>query len=520
MGKRPNVVCFISDDTDFSLIGAYGSKIKTPNIDSIAEEGVKFENMHCASSVCTASRYSYLTGQYVGRCEDEYFLKSNPADEPYNVHWNAVVNENMWSLGRVMSENGYQTGYVGKWHTGWPMKYLPLPELDPDSDPDDPEVDAKLKEFQQVLVERVKKDGGFQYAASITWDNNEAFPVKKLQHHNLDWMAKGALDFLSNVNTDEPFILYIATTTFHGPPHEKSYEQDVSLTQAGRMDLSGTGMPDRKKIHERLEKYGLPYNHNTVGMIWMDDLVGVLLNKLKEMGVEDNTIFFWNTDHNTEPGKGTCYYAGTHIPMLMKWPGKIEPKTVCHARVQNIDFLPTLFDACNIVPPKEMKLDGKSMLPVLFGREKELHEELYFEFGWARAVLWKNWKYIALRYPKTIIEKMKSGELKEAPNHINIRMQPQMNIAIEHYPGYFDGDELYNLDEDPEEKRNLAFNDAYKDIIDIMRKKLKKYTDSFKHPFPIEENDFYRTELFKKLVEETKKIGTDYIEWWPKAAGI
>jgi len=195
------------DDTDFVWLHCYGGRTPTPNIDRIAEEGTRFDQMYCSASACTPSRYTYLTGHYAGRCPDPHFLAENPPDEPYSVAWNTVLNETMPSLARTLHAHGYRTGIAGKWHVGRPRRELDLPELHEDDDPDDPEADAKLHLYQARLQEEVRTSGGFDYAASIVWGNNESFPVAKLREHNLEWITQGALDFLDSCSPDEPFFL-------------------------------------------------------------------------------------------------------------------------------------------------------------------------------------------------------------------------------------------------------------------------------------------------------------------------
>ena len=189
--NRPNIVCIMPDDTDFVWLSCYGGRTPTPHIDSIARYGVRFDAMYCSASACTPSRYSYLTGHYAGRCPDPHFIDENPIDEPYSVAWNTVLNGSMPSLGKVLQANGYRTGISGKWHAGRPRKELDLPSFDPEDDPDDPEVDAKLRVYQQVLSEEVKQTGGFDHTSSIIWGNCEGFPVKKLREHNVEWTTQG-----------------------------------------------------------------------------------------------------------------------------------------------------------------------------------------------------------------------------------------------------------------------------------------------------------------------------------------
>ena len=157
----------------------------------------------------------------------------------------------------------------------------------------------------------------------------------------------------------------------------------------------------------------------------------------------------------------------------------------------NTDLAPTIFEACHITPPEQMILDGVSLLPLLKGVKQNVHNELYFEFGYARAVLAGKWKYIALRYPQKLISDMEQGILHEAPNHINQRLQGQMNVAIESYPAYFDPDQLFDISADPYEQINLAGNPAYSKVLGDMRHRLQKILSTFEHPLRNGYTKFY-----------------------------
>ncbi|MBN1246567.1 MAG: sulfatase-like hydrolase/transferase [Anaerolineae bacterium] len=514
--RRPNIVCIMPDDTDFVWLSCYGGRTPTPNIDRIATEGVRFDQMYCSAAACTPSRYSYLTGHYAGRCPDPHFLAQNPTHEPYAVAWNTVLNAGMPSLGKVLQANGYRTGISGKWHCGRPRHELGLPELAPGADLDDPQIDAQLRAYQEILQGEVRCTGGFDVATSVVWGNNESFPVRALQQHNLEWITQGALDYLDTCTDEQPFFLYITPTAFHGPPHDESYEMDERYTQGGKREQGFDCHPPRSEMRARLAARGLPYNHDTVGITWIDDQVGAILAKLQEMDVLDNTIVIFKVDHNTETGKGTCHQDGVRIPLVMRWPGVVDAGTVCTARVQNVDFAPTVFAIAGIAPPAEMHLDGTSWLPLLQGEIDAVHEDLFFEFGYARAVLYQNWKYIALRYPQHLLDAMASGELGEAPNHINQRLQGQMNVAIQTYPAYFDPDQLFNLEDDPGETHNLAGDPACAAVLAMMQQRLQAYLETFEHPFDLTVPDFMRTERYRELCDETRKIGTGHLSWWPK----
>lgn len=505
--KKPNIICIISDDTDFSYLGCFGGKVLTPNIDRIAAEGVKFTRHYTSTPVCTPSRYNYLTGHYAGHCKSEPFLKEFPVDAPYNIQWNVHVNDADECVGGILKKAGYRTGYVGKMHAGLPESELnirwkeenPLPE---DGDPYDPEFDRALKENQQRMVEEMHRLG-FDYAASLNWENVDLNPSPKMHIHNPEWVVKGAHNFLEQQTADEPFFLYVCTTLIHGPDHRESLAGDPRITPGGLLDAPITDvMPPRSSVEQRLRAAGLDYTHNNAGSLWLDDAVGSVLDQADALGLMDNTLVIYQTDHNA-CSKGSCYERGVRIPMIMKWDGIIQPGSVCDQLAQNIDFLPTLMDVAGIEKTDDMIMDGTSLLPLLKGEDQPVHEDLFFEYGVTRAVSDGKWKYIAFRYTDEQVEEMKSGAVKQALSTMgNLH---DFRVGVYHQPHWYDPDQLFDLENDPHEQNNLAGDPAYADQLKIMHAKLQKYLDRFDHPFDMTIHPFCKSPEFRKLVNEARR---------------
>ena len=129
---RPNIVIMFTDELEMNDIGAYGGDIPTPNIDKLASQGLRFTRAYTPSSMCTPARFAFLTGKYPGRCTAPTFLKSNPIDQPYSIAWNTWITQDLMTLPRLLSQNGYITGMAGKWHVGH-MGDKVLPELNLDA---------------------------------------------------------------------------------------------------------------------------------------------------------------------------------------------------------------------------------------------------------------------------------------------------------------------------------------------------------------------------------------------------
>lgn len=524
--KRPNIVWIIPDDTSHGMLGFGGGKALSPNLDSIAQNGVQLSQFHCSSPACAPSRYSYFTGHYGGRCPSDNFSEQGASDEPYSVFFNTDLDPSKEiSIGRALQLAGYRTGHVGKWHIhAAPDDKAAIPRFDPDDDPRDPAINQRLEEHQNRVCDIVRK-AGFDYAHSVIWGNHETLP-KNAKNHNIEWIIWGALQFIDQcAEGDAPFFLSMATTTIHGPNHISSLLADPYLTAGGYTDEHIGCQPSRQSIYERISAAdGVEFNSTTVGVLWMDDAVGAVLEKLREHGLERDTLVIFSGDHGPSiGGKFTTYERGTRIPFIAQWPGTIPAGLICDGFAQNVDFAPTMLDAAGAVIPEDMVVDGKSIMPLLTGESNELddRDDLFFEFGYARAVRTRKWKYIAWRLPESLIERMKSGEIDNMltqfgrPIRTDITKPDLVMAALIRYPGYFDADQLYDLENDPHETRNLAYEKEFAPMLEDMRGRLVRYLETFDQPFPLDDpGDFYTSERFKQLKAKVmERVEREKIGW-------
>ncbi|MGC9342528.1 MAG: sulfatase family protein [Bacteroidales bacterium] len=511
---RPNIVMFFTDDNDFSYWGFGGGPDLSPTIDQIVNEGIEATQFYCSAPVCTPSRYSLHTGRFAGRCEDEEFIQSFPEDQPYNIIWNTFLDsEKEYTLGEMLQNAGYTTGFVGKWHLGFDRSEFQLPK---DADVFDPKVDSVLKAYQAAIANHIKQ-AGFDYAASIVPQNNDDNFIDALQYHNLEWYAKGAIDFLEmNKNSEKPLFLIVNITTHHGPCHIESINSDIRITQAGIVEGLDKVMAPRESIQERIMEKGYPFNFKTAGTVWTDDCVEAVVNKLEKNNLENSSAVIFTTDHNRYDGKATCYQGGVHIPFGMKWPGVIKAGTKTNKRMSIQDLMPTFAAMVETSIPDSIKIDGLNRLEYL-KKSKNVRnddETLFFEFGYSRAVLSGKYKYIAFRLPDELVENMKNGIVEES---YTLKGMLQDEPSVLRYPYYFDADQLYDLEVDPEEQHNLAYDLEYEGILKQMRERLKNYTESFRNPFPVDNPDpFYRSGEYQKLNEEARDINMEQYYWYRK----
>lgn len=516
--EKPNIVMIFSDELQFSDIGYFGGQTPTPHIDSLIRSGMLFTDAYTPETMCTPSRYSILTGTYAGKCKAPEFLEKHPIDQPYTVALNTYLDSTVVTLPRLLSQNGYFTGITGKWHLGG--ETFDESSLDPKADIKDALVNKNLKAYQENILSEVKKAGGFDYAQSIQYGNFDVFPVKSLHYHNFPWITKGAIDFIEEgAKSDKPFFLYMTPTSLHGPHHAAGLERDYNYTPGGYVEGLNEFAPNTEQIAKTIEKLTSPQKHRASGMLFLDHQIGLVINKIRALGIEDNTMILFMPDHNTEPAKATTYEKALKIPLAIKWPKRIKKNSTNNATIQTVDLLPTILNLAQIKTEIPASVDGIDVGEIIDEPKAQVRNEVFSESGYTRAIRKDGFKYIALRYPKPLLEGMQNGTIKKAPNYLNMENQGQSIIAATFYPHYFDADQLYDLKNDPYEQNNLAYDPKYKDKVVQLKSALQKYLDRFQHPFDLEDTTFLRSDSFQKLVEETLKLKPTDIDWYNRDWG-
>lgn len=476
---RPNIIFIITDDQhrdQFNYLPEGKSEAGeplnlTPSIDRLAGGGVILDQCYVTTSVCTPSRYSLLSGTYASRARNENFLADAKRYNQANVHWNVDLIPETYNIARVLSSNGYFTGGVGKNHVIAGKSLFRIPR---DADPRDPEVKRMLEANQEAQVDAYKANG-FDFAASIYKGNLPSSYPLALEDHNMDWIVKGALDFVELASArEEPFFLYFATTLEHGPDKlGTKYQGNPLVTPVGFLDEPLQVMPERNQITQRIEKAGLAVEKADV--LWLDDGIGALLKKLEENGELKNTVIFFMNDHAVEHGKGSLYQGGIHTTGFVWGPDYLDGGTHVEQMLANIDFVPTVFEICGIEAPDDYHLDGKSFYSLLKGSDQPIHKSLFFEIGATRAVVMDGWKYLAFRTPE---EKLSGLEIDgNRASHINDRPggRGSEQPAIRYYPNYFDTDQLYHITDDPTERNNLYEKMKGTELVEELKAELKTY---------------------------------------------
>lgn len=484
--ERPNIIMFLIDDQNPSSIAAFGGDTYTPNLDRMAEEGMKFTRAYVSSSVCTPSRYSFLTGRYAGNSHSKRYAdavggKQNQGLPNFNV---ALERDNM-NVGNVLREAGYTTGFVGKFHL---TSSLDFPEFYKGKDkwiniPKDarpgPETSAQFKHNERWM-RRYLETLGFSWAKNVYAENLH----QPYSAHNPEWTTVAALEFIEE-HKDGPFYLHLCSTLLHGPDRSwrKSMDQPL-ITGEGEVKSLPDVMTPRKELLNTIADNGFDPDSHVAGEAWIDDSIGAILRKLKELGIDDNTLVIFAPDHGRE-GKGSVFSHGScRVPMIMRWPNGIPAGQVCEELVQNIDLAPTFFELGNAKKPDSYRIDGQSLTPLFeHGRANRWRDHLYLEMGAARATVTKDWSYIAVRYTTEQISAIKRATPKNLPRAMSYIGRLGIGVRGADRPGFFDEDQLYYLRRDPKEMKNLAYRNEQADRLNQMRSLMQQDLEEIGRPF-------------------------------------
>jgi arylsulfatase A-like enzyme len=227
--------------------------VLTPNLDRMARQGITFHNAHMTSTVCTPSRYTCLTGRYAGSSYSPVYLEECPLGQQGLPAFNVALEDDNMNVGRVLADNGYATGLVGKYHVGLEPEGDELAEFGLHDIPKNVEFSEKMDRWFNENEKRYRelvKERGFTWAKNVYW-NNIKEPWKG---HNPEWTIDAALDFIDE-NKDGPFYLHYSTTLLHGPNAEWFRSLDKPLiTGEGMLKEPLNVMPPRKTVMDKDQK--------------------------------------------------------------------------------------------------------------------------------------------------------------------------------------------------------------------------------------------------------------------------
>lgn len=420
--RKLNFLFILVDDLGWADLGCYGSKFyETPNIDRLANEGIKFTNAYAASPVCSPTRASIHSGKYPARMGINFILNDGLVDPSYKLnppHCETEMKLEEITIAEQLKSNGYKTFFAGKWHLGEEKKYYPE------------------NQGYEINIGGHRAGQPASYFYPYKSDElNGYFNVPNLDNGHpgeylTDRLTNETINFIK-ANKNEGFFaflsLYSVHTPLEGKPElvEKFIKKAKSLgydKQDGFIKEENSCDDYRTTEKETFARTKIIQNNAVYAAMIasVDENIGKLMDYLKKSGIDKNTVVIFFSDNgglsthihkqvNNIPtsnlplraGKGWLYEGGIRVPMIMKIPGLVKMGSVCDKPVMSIDFYPTILELAGI-RNFEQKLDGISLVP-LVKREDNLsrdalfwHMPHYHSSGISpcSAIRWKNYKLI------------------------------------------------------------------------------------------------------------------------------
>lgn len=427
--SKPNIIYILADDLGYGDLGCYGqSKIETPHIDKMAQEGIMFTQHYSGSSVCAPSRSALLTGQHTGHTAIRGNIEIGAeGQQPMSSEAN--------TLAEMLKEAGYTTGAFGKWGLGF---------IGTEGDPNNQGFD----EFYGYNCQRQ----AHRYYPMHLWHNSERVILEGNDFTNTevysgDLIHDQALSFIEQ-NKDRPFFMFYPSAIPHAelimPEGEMMEKYRGRYKETPHID-STPGADYGDELFDVKYYCSQPEPRTTFAAMvsLLDKQVGEIFAKLEELGLDDNTIVMFTSDNgpHMEGGadpdffnsnglfrgyKRDLYDGGIRVPMIAWWPNKIE----AHSKTDHIsafwDIMPTFADIAGVQNLND--IDGISFLPELLGKEQKEHEFLYWEFheqGGKKAVRKGKWKAVKLN---CFDEAKSTLELYD----VSVDVEEKNNVASEH----------------------------------------------------------------------------------------
>lgn len=349
--RKPNIVFILADDLGYMDLGCYGNPYnRTPVIDSLARQGMRFTQAYASSPVCSPSRAAIMTGKHPVRLQLTNFLVGERIDSNARLlpaNWRRYLPASEVTLAERLRQQGYTTGMVGKWHLGSAGPTFG---------------DSLTPTAQGFQYERQIGENGLDYYNYTITSASKTVFKDTGKEYLTDKLTDYALEFLDQQRSgQQPFFLYLA----YSAPHI------LLVPRADKLN----------RYLYRYERFKGKYNPNYGAMLEsLDDGVGRVLQRLKEHGLADNTLVVFTSDNggvglpeagptptNNAPlraWKGFVYEGGIRVPLIMRWPGVIPERATCGRYLTNTDFVPTFADILGL-PKTSLPTDGMSFLPLL-----------------------------------------------------------------------------------------------------------------------------------------------------------
>ncbi len=364
--KKPNIIIIVADDLGYGDCSSFGSKtINTPNIDAIAESGVRFSDFHSNGAICSPTRAALLTGRYQQRTGIEGVISAQN-------HRDVGLPEDERTFAELLKEGGYTTAVFGKWHLGYASRYNPARR--------------GFDEFVGFV------SGNIDYFSHVDQMGNEDWwQSEKLQPevgYTTDLVTDHGLRFIDE-NRDKSFCLYLAHECPHYPyqgPKDNAYR---TIGTGKQVPINGPREDKEIAYKEMMES--------------MDEGIGKILQSVRESGLEENTLIFFFSDNgpsgpgsagDLRGGKGTLWEGGHRIPAAACWKGVIPSGLECNTPCMGMDLFPTMMAMAGITTPSDLTIDGVDIMGVMKGEKSNLGRDLYWRQRKQKAIRSGKWKLV------------------------------------------------------------------------------------------------------------------------------
>lgn len=414
--RLPNIIYIMSDDQGYADLGCYGSTtVQTPNLDRMAAEGMRFTQVYAGSPVCAPTRCALMTGFHSGHITRRDNRTTDDVELPFMQRKLIPLKPEDFTIGEMLQKAGYYTGAIGKWGLGNPGT-----------------TGAPNRQGFDYFYGYVDQVHAHDYYTDYLMRNTDSIPIPQNQNgqravYSHDLMVADARKFIEE-HREEPFFLYLPFTTPHG-----RYE-----------------VPDNSRYAD--QPWAEQVKNYAAMITRMDRDIGELFALLQELGLDEQTVVFFTSDHGPNPPfieplasnkpfrgvKRQLLEGGLRVPMIVRWPGKIQAGTVSAFPWAFWDVMPTLAELARTTPPEN--IDGISVLPTLLGETQQPHDFFYWEFysPFQQAVRIDHWKGIRLGTEEPIHLFDLNQDPKElnnlAGNHPEIVKRMEAIMADAHRP--------------------------------------------------------------------------------------
>jgi len=400
--RRPNIIFILADDLGWAELGCYGNTFnETPNLDRLAKQGMRFTDAYATAPVCSPYRAALMTGQYPARVGITDYLRPN--DEKH-------LSTQYVTLAEALKNTGYATGIIGKWHlTGYANHGAE-------------EFPPALHGFDEAIVSENRGIGGGSYFHPYHF-NREIQKRLPGREYLVERCNMETVEFIER-HKNGPFFLYLS----HYAVHTRLNGKPELVAKFENKPGAGKGPKARRNNP-----------HLAAQLKSIDEGLGVIVNKLDELGLRDETVLVFSGDNGGEDrvtsnaplraGKSTLYEGGIRIPLIVCYPKAVPAGTVCKTPTSNIDLYPTLCQFASVRPDSKQHIDGVSLFPVLKNPRAQLKRDTLY------------WHYPLSK-----------------PHFLGGHSSGAVRKGDWKFVEYFDADrkELYNLADDISEKNNLA----------------------------------------------------------------